>query len=57
MGEKNTIIFGRKEETVFHFWSKRGRGQKKEGHFWAKGVPPRSFAVLQIRRIFSHTQK
>jgi hypothetical protein len=40
MGEKNTIIFGRKEETVFHLWSKRGRGQKEEGYFWAKGVPP-----------------
>jgi hypothetical protein len=31
MGEKNTIIFGRKEETVFSFlvekrtWAKRGR--------------------------------
>jgi hypothetical protein len=42
MGEKNTIIFGRKEET---FWSERGRGQKEEGHFWAKGVPPSIISI------------
>jgi hypothetical protein len=31
---------GEKRKLFFHFWSKRGRGQKEEGHFWAKGVPP-----------------
>jgi hypothetical protein len=31
---------GEKRRLFFHFWSKRGRGQKEEGHFWAKRVPP-----------------
>jgi hypothetical protein len=42
MGEKNTIIFGRKEETVFSFlvekrtWAKRGRSflsERSTAHF------------------------
>jgi hypothetical protein len=40
MGEKNTIILGEKRKLFFHFWLKRGRGQKEEGHFWAKRIPP-----------------
>jgi hypothetical protein len=38
--KKIQLFLGEKRKLFFHFWSKRGRGQKEEGHFWAKRVPP-----------------
>jgi hypothetical protein len=34
------LFLGEKSKLFFHFWSKRGGGQKEEGHFWAKRVQP-----------------
>jgi hypothetical protein len=48
------LFLGKKRKLIFHFWSKRGRGQKEEGHFWAKRVPPRSMHPLQLSVTLSH---
>jgi hypothetical protein len=39
------LFLGEERRLFFHFWSKRGRGQKEEGHFWAKRVPPSSTII------------
>jgi hypothetical protein len=30
------LFLGKKRKLFYKFWSKRGHGQKEEGHFWAK---------------------
>jgi hypothetical protein len=41
------LFLGEKRKLFFHFWSKRGRGKKEEGHFWVKRVPPRKHSFFK----------
>jgi hypothetical protein len=56
------LFLGEKKKLFFHFWSKRGRGQKEEGHFWTKRVPPmktaskvkiKTFNILFLMQFFT----